>query len=82
MLAERVICPSTSLFANHVFLVKKRDHSWHFCVDHSNGLNLYERRCSPLVVVASAVLPHTHLEAASHELLAHYSPNAMENPFE
>ena len=51
MLDSKVIQPSTSLFASHVILVKKKDGSWRFCVNYRklNSFTIKNKFPIPLI---------------------------------
>lgn len=51
MLAQRIICDSTSVFSSPVLLVKKVDGTWRFCVDYRelNGITVKVKYPIPLV---------------------------------
>jgi hypothetical protein len=51
MLTNAIIRPSHSPFASPVILVKKKDGTWHFCVDYRQLNNITVKNKYPLLVV-------------------------------
>jgi hypothetical protein len=51
MLSNGLIKPSQSPFASPVILVKKKDSSWHFCVDYRQLNNITVKNKFPLPIV-------------------------------
>lgn len=51
MLSNGFIKPSQSPFASPVILVKKKDDSWHFCVDYRQLNNITVKNKFPLPIV-------------------------------
>jgi hypothetical protein len=51
MLSKGIIQPSQSAFSSPVLLVKKKDKSWHFCVDyrHLNALTVKSKYHVPII---------------------------------